>query len=185
MAPEGGLWFANLRTMVLESLEHLCIALLGQLECILSWVAEEASEAVVYQTGASPKFAGLSYESIARSLLVEPDCRAVVLKAEHGSLSETEQGDVHMNELTPFNMALRPKDHTLVVGLGSAGLKVLEIAQQATGPPTLSFAPGVSRSSQCTTANNVLCNPYMLHRTMRCHCHICSRAWHRCTWLYM
>ncbi|KAL3133969.1 hypothetical protein ABBQ32_008413 [Trebouxia sp. C0010 RCD-2024] len=67
--------------------------------------------------------------------------RAVVLKVENGSLAETEQGDIRMNELTPFNMALHPEGHTLVVGVGSAGLKVLDIIQQATEQPTLSFAP--------------------------------------------
>ncbi|KAL3143513.1 hypothetical protein ABBQ38_002318 [Trebouxia sp. C0009 RCD-2024] len=67
--------------------------------------------------------------------------RAVVLKVENGSLADTEQGDMHMNELTPFNMALHPEGHTLVVGVGSAGLKVLDIIQQATEQPSLSFAP--------------------------------------------
>lgn len=40
--------------MGLASLEHLCIALRGQLEATLLSVAEEASEAAVYQTGLSP-----------------------------------------------------------------------------------------------------------------------------------
>lgn len=40
--------------MGLASLEHLCIALRGQLEATLSSVAEEASEAAVYPTGLLP-----------------------------------------------------------------------------------------------------------------------------------
>lgn len=47
-----------------------------------------------------------------------------------------------MNEVTPFNMALHPEDHTLVVGTGSAGLKVLDIVQQTSSPPTLNFSAG-------------------------------------------
>lgn len=55
---------------------------------------------------------------------------------------------MHMNELTPFNMALHPEGHTLVVGVGSAGLKVLDIIQQATEQPSLSFAPGACQTQK-------------------------------------
>lgn len=65
-----------------------------------------------------------------------------MLKVENGALVDTEQGDLCMNEVTPFNMVLHPQDHTLVVGTGSAGLKVLDVAQQTSSPPTLSLAPG-------------------------------------------
>lgn len=65
-----------------------------------------------------------------------------MLKVENGALADTEQGDLRMNEVTPFNMALHPQDHTLVVGIGSAGLKVLVVAQQTGSPPVLSLAPG-------------------------------------------
>ena len=65
-----------------------------------------------------------------------------MLKVENGALADVEQGDLRMNELTPFNMALHPGDHTLVIGTGSAGLTVLNISQQTSSPPTLSLAPG-------------------------------------------
>ena len=69
-----------------------------------------------------------------------------MLKVENETLADTEQGDLRMNELTPFNMALHPEGHTLIVGTGSAGLKVLDVEQQTSSPPTLNFAPGACRT---------------------------------------
>ena len=70
------------------------------------------------------------------------DCRAVVLKVENAALADAEQGDLRMNELTPFNMMLHPEGRARIVGTGSAGLTVLDITQQDSNPPTLSFAQG-------------------------------------------
>ena len=82
-----------------------------------------------------------------------------MLKIENGALADTEQGDLRMNEVTPFNMALHPQDHTLVIGTGSAGLTVLDITQQTSSPPTLSLAPGAVQF-----AMHIQCNiQYMLH----------------------
>jgi len=72
------------------------------------------------------------------------NCRAVVLKVENGSLSDKEQGDLRTNELTPFNMALHPSSQTVVVGVGSAGLQVIDVMQQPGSAPTLTLAPGIS-----------------------------------------
>ena len=72
------------------------------------------------------------------------NCRAVVLKVENGSLSDKEQGDLRTNELTPFNMALHPSSRTVVVGVGSAGLQVIDVMQQPGSAPTLTLAPGIS-----------------------------------------
>lgn len=66
--------------------------------------------------------------------------RAVVLKVENGSLSDKEQGDLRTNELTPFNMALHPNGQTVVVGVGSAGLQVIDVMQQPGSAPTLTLA---------------------------------------------
>ena len=72
------------------------------------------------------------------------NCRAVVLKVENGSLSDKEQGDLRTNELTPFNMALHPSSQSVVVGVGSAGLQVIDVMQQPGSAPTLTLAPGIS-----------------------------------------
>ncbi len=70
------------------------------------------------------------------------NCRAVVLKVENGSLLDKEQGDLCTNELTPFNMALHPNGQTVVVGVGSAGLQVIDVVQQTGSAPTLTLAAG-------------------------------------------
>lgn len=66
--------------------------------------------------------------------------RAVVLKVENGCLTDKEQGDLRTNEVTPFNMLLHPEGQTLLVGVGSAGLKMIDVRQQSGSPPTLHFA---------------------------------------------
>ena len=70
--------------------------------------------------------------------------RAVVLKVENGCLMDKEQGDLRTNEVTPFNMLLHPEGQTLLVGVGSAGLKVIDVRQQSGSPPTLHFAQGTA-----------------------------------------
>lgn len=66
--------------------------------------------------------------------------RAVVLKVENGSLADHEQGNLRTSESTPFNMCLHPDGQTVLVGLGSAGQKVLEVLPQSSGAPNLQFA---------------------------------------------
>ena len=59
-------------------------------------------------------------------------------------LAENEQGNLRTAETTPFNMCLHPDGQTIVVGLGAAGLQVLELQPQASGPPDIQFAQGAS-----------------------------------------
>lgn len=84
-------------------------------------------------------------------------CRAVVLKVENGSLIDNEQGDLRTNELTPFNMALHPDGQTLVVGVGSAGLKVLDVVQQSGSPPSLQFTQGKGLHRACCLLSFLYC----------------------------
>ena len=74
----------------------------------------------------------------------------MLLKKEHGVLAEDEQGNLRTAETTPFNMCLHPDGQTVVVGLGSAGLQVLELEPQASGPPSVHFAQGVSIVYKCS-----------------------------------
>ena len=66
----------------------------------------------------------------------------MVLKVENGSLADHEQGNLRTSESTPFNMCLHPDGQTVLVGLGSAGQKVLEVLPQSSGAPNLQFAQG-------------------------------------------
>lgn len=85
--------------------------------------------------------------------------RAVVLKVENAVLADAEQDKLRMNEMTPFNMALHPEVHTLIVRTGSAGLTDLDLTQQHSNPPILSLAQGQSihrlrsrrAKTQCST----------------------------------
>lgn len=94
-----------------------------------------------------------------------------MLKVENGALADTEQGDLRMNEVTPFNMALHPGDHTLVVGTGSAGVKVLDVAQQTSGPPTLTLVSGAWQATRHLQCNNKHVLHSVRRRAMPYHIH--------------
>lgn len=70
--------------------------------------------------------------------------RVIVVKVAEHALLDNEEGSVRTGEVTPFNMAVHPAGHSMLLGLGSAGLNILNIQAAANGPPTLTFAEGAA-----------------------------------------
>lgn len=83
--------------------------------------------------------------------------------AEH-SLLDQERGSLKTDEVTPFNMAVHPAGRSVVLGLGSAGIRVLDLQEAASGPPTLAYAEGGSNTpDSCCHGIPVSCSACRMH----------------------
>lgn len=83
--------------------------------------------------------------------------------AEH-SLLDQERGSLKTDEVTPFNMAVHPAGQSVVLGLGSAGIRLLDLQEAASGPPTLAYAEGGSNTpDSCCHGIPVSCSACRMH----------------------
>ena len=64
------------------------------------------------------------------------------------ALLDQEKGSLSTNEATPFNMAVHPAGRSVVLGLGSAGIRLLDLQEAPNGPPTLAYAEGERKKLQ-------------------------------------
>ena len=81
----------------------------------------------------------------------------MLLEVASHALLDQETGSLRTDEVTPFNMAVHPAGQSVLLGLGSAGVRVRQLQEASSGPPTLTYAEGqVNHQDQHAASSRVL-----------------------------